>query len=269
VQVAGGITPVFVPNTFPHTPIIDDFDRADEYPLDGGIWWPGTDEDGPNASITTGPSSPGTRLLRIDGGEAAANALPWPEGGAGGQATRTVYTCDDMEVYATYSHVEGGLGWVQLLMHHQGTTDDANASGLAIAIRSANYFQIPSDCGLWALQMGHQGNQGAIDRENFWLWIPEEAAPTSGWRFGMARFGNVDHAWVDTGDGWVWRGAYYTMGAHNSSGRLGLAIWESGSRIDDFGGGPTCFIVALNHRSATRHKSADRALVNPSDTSPP
>lgn len=271
-QLIGGITPVRLPDTFPHTPIIDDFNRADEYPLDGGIWVAGTDDvDGvsgpefaPNESLTTGPSSPGTRLLRIEGGEAAANLEAWPVGGAGGEGTVIIYECDDMEVYATWAGVDD-LGWVQLLMHHQGSTNDANASGYAIAIRSANYFNVPPDSGLWALQLGHQGNQGVPHRTNLWFWIPPPVAPEPGWRFGIARFRGVNHAWVDTGDGWVWRGAYYTMNSNPGSGRLGLAIWDPLSRVDDFGGGPTCFIVNMNFRSASRHKEATRALQNPSD----
>ena len=81
----------------------------------------------------------------------------------------------------------------------------------------------------------------------------------------MQRYREVNHAWVDTGAGWVWRGAIYTGGVGPHNGRLGLAMWSPTDRVDDFGGGPTCFIVGMNYRYAERHAHIHRIHVNPSD----
>lgn len=262
-HVVVGVLPVFKSTTFPHTPIIDDFNRADESPLDGGIWVPGLDEAGPNESVTTGPSSPGTRVLQIISDEAAAGGAGLGDG-AGGQATVIQYDCDDMEVYATYSVIPENAGGVHLFIHHRGATDDANASGWSLAFGLVGLQFTPTDW--WGLRLGIQGNQGVPDGNTVWFEFPDRYGPQPGdvWRLGMQRFHKTNHLWIDTGAGWEWLAARRDLGG-NTSGRLGLAIWDSISRVDDFGGGPTCFIVNMNWRYAQRHKSATRALVNQSD----
>jgi len=254
--VISGVFPVLKSETFPRTPIIDDFDRADEFPLDGGIWAPGFDEDGPNESQTTGPSSPGTRLLQLISGEAAADAT-----GAGGQATVQEYVCDDMEVYATYSEITENPGGVHLFIHHQGQTDDADASGWGISLGRINNPFLTA--GWWALRVGEQGNQGLPATSTFWAELMEDFAPQPGqtWKLGLQRIRKLHHIWIDQGGGWEWVGARRALSG-NTSGRLGLAIWDPDSRVDDFGGGPTCYIVGTNYRTAERHAQVHRIHVN-------
>jgi hypothetical protein len=259
-QVLVGVFPILKSTTFPRTPIIDDFNRADENPLDGGIWIPGFDEDGPNESFTTGPSSPGTRLLQLISNEAAAG-----DTSAGGQATVEDYVCDDMEVYATYSvFPDDFVGAVHLFIHHRGQTDDADASGWGVSLGNTGNGAMPP--GWYLLRVGQQGNQGVPSNATLEFQIADGFAPTAGdvWKLGLQRFRKTMHLWVDSGAGWEWVGARRQLSG-NDSGKLGLAIWDPESRVDDFGGGPTCFMVNMNWREANRAKSATRGLVNPSD----
>ncbi len=261
-HVVVGVFPVIKSTTFPRTPIIDDFNRADEDPLDGGIWIPGQDEDGPDESFTTGPSSPGTRLLQLIGNEAAAGPTQ-----AGGQATVLDYTCDDMEVYATYSEITEHPGGVHLFIHHRGQTDDADASGWVVALgRIGLSGFIPLDW--WGLQAGVQGNQGVPSTTTFRMEIHSDYAPQPGdvWRLGLQRLRKLHHIWLDRGAGWEWVGARRALSG-NESGKLGLAIWDPETRVDDFGGGPTCYMVGLNWRYADRHShmSMTRGLINVAD----
>lgn len=253
-HIVGGIFPLVKSDTFPRTPIIDDFNRGDEDPLDGGIWVPDTDEN----AVTTGPSSPGIRLLQLIGNEAAAGPSE-----AGGQATVEDYVCDDMEVYATYSVVTDNPGGVHLFIHHQGATDDANASGWSLALSRVGLgFTTP---GWWGLRLSSQGNQGVPSTATIWFEFPPEYGPQGQvWKLGMQRFRKTIHLWMDTGAGWEWVAARRQISG-NSAGKLGLAIWDPDSRVDDFGGGPTCFIVGTNYRTAERHAGVQRIHVNVSE----
>jgi hypothetical protein len=260
-HVLTGVFPVLKSTTFPRTPIIDDFNRADENPLDGGIWIPGFDEDGPNESFTTGPSSPGTRLLQLISNEAAAG-----DTNAGGQATVIDYVCDDMEVYATITNFpEDFVGSVHLFIHHRGQTDDGDASGWGVSLGIID--NSPPSPDWYALRMGLQGNQGLPATTTIWFEMHPDFGPQPGdvWKLGMQRFRKLHHLWLDMGGGWEWIAARRALSG-NDSGKLGLAIWDPDSRVDDFGGGPTCYIAGINYRYAERHAHVHRIHVNPSDT---
>lgn len=239
--------------TFPRTPLIDDFNRAAEEPLDqptvAGVptsynW----DDD-----VATGPSSPGFRLLRSDGSQAAGGAT-----NAGGQQVSPALTCDDAEVYATYAVVPGN-GEFGVEMHLSGKSNEATLHGHTLMASNNHY----GPHGWWKLVGGDVGLQGNVGHTGIFIWLPPYFLPTDGWRIGIQRWRKFMNIWVDNGGGWQWWGAYYRATA--SSGKLGIQIWDPVSRVDDFGGGPTCFMVNMNWREANRAKSATRGLVNPSD----
>jgi len=250
IQVFGAIMPMFKPPTFPRTPILDNFNRAVEEPLDNGTW---------DTTVTAGPSSPGTRYLATDGDEAVAGST-----GAGGQFWGEIFECDDVEVYATWSHVEDGSLEIDVIAHGSGNSHDANAEGYDAQIRILGGVGFSDP---WAARMGYLGNQGGLSRDALFIWL--STVPTSGWKLGIQRLRDVNHLWLDKGSGWIWRGAIITeRGDRPHSGKIGLQIWDALSRVDDFGGGETCYVINMNWRSASRYKTATRTLLNPSDVRP-
>lgn len=243
-QTMCAITAIEPTPDFPTTPILDDFNRANEFPMDGGLW-------------NTTDTAFGSAQLTLDSNQA--------RGGGGSFFDQFMEAC--VEVYATFSDVSG---WANLHVHAGGNASLANMVGEGSAAWEVSIF---GNTGLDAIVFSNSsGNQGAPVSGSLWAFI----LAVDGHKWGIQRtldpqFSTdyVNHLWVDVGSGWEEVAALYHVAPTFNDGNLALGILDSGGRVDDFGGGQTlCFfrgIVSMNHRSATRHKAASRALVNPSD----
>jgi hypothetical protein len=241
----------FIPD-FPRFPVLDDFNRADEDPLDNSTWmtWLG---DGCTAGYGGGE-------LRIAGNEAAKSIVnPW---GAGSQwwDDATASFGDYAEVYATVNT----YGQAGVILDGTGCGHNATMGGYSafFAPQSSGYF--PDD----QLFNGFAGQTGWIGGNGLHTWIDG----LDGWGIGLQRTScphNFIHAWINRGSGWEWASAWneIVFGPYNVPGqnKLGLSVWgDNNTRLDDFGGGaePDCpqFIANMNWRSAGRKGTSTRAL---------
>lgn len=218
---------VVLDSEFPTTPILDDFNRADEDPLDNSTW----------VTTSCGTTS-ALRLARILSNQCA----PGVTGTSGGQWWTATYVGADAEVYATMA-VEG---WIQVILAGSGCANDGNASGLAALWRQLSATGQPIR---EHIECGQMGNTGEIDNGRFLAWYDR----TDGYKMGIQRREEATHYWADLGSGWVWVGAVLNYGAYVgfTSGKLGFVVTiPSTTRMDDFGGGASILFIPQIYRRA-------------------
>ena len=207
------------PQPFPTTPILDNFNRANEEPLDNGTW------DTTNAA---GPSSPGTRLMKLTSNQAAAGSTA-----AGGQFWAASFA-NAVEAYVSIPTWTAGE--IDVHFHTAGASQLATLDGSGVAWKGND----PQAIGTY-LDLGRSGDQGGIAHS--WV-VRAWVSGANGYKLGIQRtpagFGGqgVDHAWVDLGSGWEEVSALF-LGRTDQriSGLLAMAVWDSTARLDDFGGG--------------------------------
>ena len=242
------------------TEILDDFVRPPEFPLDNGTW----------AQSDTFRFAP--MALFIQGGInhriSHPTAAQWPSG-----ADRRFASSYWLEPFNT-----ADVGYIEAW----GRPTGGNASGLAWSIglfkdvggsnQIDGYFfreEITTGGGRTVIYKYINGTRTPITGSGPVLFT---GAP-AGALFMFKLFADGDmEIWcsTDSGDNWT---LLLTANDTTYQGQFYIAFGvtdNSGSRLAGWGpvgGGVPVPIrwVALNHRSATRHKAATRALVNPSD----
>lgn len=210
---------------FPNTPILDNFNRAAEYPLDNDIW---------NMTQTSGPSSPGApRFGGSDGDEATGG-----DTGAGGSKLLASYV-DCVEVYATMTvaSTADADGW-DLVFHHTGTTQNSTAGGHACTWRTQEFGENIKDY----IALGKASFSGGVGSMYTRSWKEMVAPAKLGVQFtrGVLADTWVSRLWIDVGDGWEQLAAIQWNPAETSlalSGSIGFGLWDAITRLDDFGGG--------------------------------
>lgn len=198
--------------TFPTTPILDDFNRADEDPLSGGGNW-----------LTTSTAF-GSDWMAVSANQAV---------GGGGSFWDDVWEgC--AEVYCTIADYGGEP---QMHLFARGSAATATMQGVGLSW--------PTSSGL--LYFTKSGLQGGASGTN----IVVSAIAADGVKIGIKRTKSTTAAihgenrlWVDRGGSWEEIAAYFFSGAPPEYlvGRAALACATSVPRFDDFGGGQVdCF----------------------------
>jgi hypothetical protein len=259
--VVGIYEATYIPD-FPRFSILDDFNRANEDPLDGSDSW----YMGPPVEPSECAPGYGGGLVALVGNQVQRSAI-YAFGAAG------AIWKDDAVSFGGYA--EGFVkmnvaGQAIIHLDETGCGADATMGGYAVVNQPQYGGYIAGD----AVVLGFTGNTGFFAGNPIYSWIDMQ----DNWSIGIQRTtcpANFLHAWINRGSGWEWIAAWNetSFGPNNIPGqnRLAISVWgDALTRLDDFGGGaePTCpeFWVGMNWREAQRHKVATRALVNPSDT---
>lgn len=204
--------------TFPTTPILDDFNRADENPLDNGTW---------DATACT--------ALTVTHCQLVSNQAR----GVGGSWWLTTLASGDNEVYSTQP-VKSGTAGVEgpgLALNADGCAQNSTRTGYG-----ANW-QVAATTDRDHIEVGQLGNATAISGGL----VTHIAIPaTNGNKLGLCKVGKTMHTFVDVGSGWEWASAIYWQSFSRDSGKLGLLSGETNARMDDFGGGAHVEPVTLH-----------------------
>lgn len=213
VQVFNAITEVVSYPSFPQTAVLDDFNRADQDPLDGTDWV--------SAACCCGTA--GLRFNRILSNQAAMSGA-----GISGSWRSTVPNCDNFEVYLS-TPVAGDL---MAICAGQGCTNSGNAQGIAARWETVAIPLVRQDIRACLI-----GNSGSGTGTRLRLWVDR----ANGNKLGIQRVSEATHWWVDRGSGWLEAGAYLNYespwNGFGGSGKLGFAMYDGTVRADDFGGG--------------------------------
>ena len=214
-QVMQALVEVNEPGGFPIAPIRDDFNRANETPLDGGLWY-------------TDRRSFGSAMLNLSGNQTS--------GGGGSQFIGEQERCQ--EVYGTITD------WSDSVIHFNADGDVALANFEA---RGAEWMNPHIDAlEAHCVKMGIVGSIfGRIDHKFISYPVGDiyPSDPSDGVKMGIRRSREaglyVDHLFLDTldGDGWRCMGS---MAISVNSGVLfegRMSIGTVSGKWDDFGGG--------------------------------
>lgn len=206
-QTICAISPTKV-TLFPNTPLLDDFNRADEYPLDGGLW------------EMTHPAY-GSAFARVSGNAAA---------GAGGSFL-DVFWQRCMECYGTLT-TYAGEPHLHIAASGDTTIPSMDGHGVAYVILASGQPTV-ADC----VFLGESGNQGSVVRGRSIVWV----AGADGVKWGLQRtreLGDyITRFWMDRGSGWEELAAIFVNPGENIAGAPAIADRLTMSRLDDFGGG--------------------------------
>ena len=219
-QVMQALVEVRQPVGFPISPVRDDFNRADESPLDGGLWY-------------TDRRSFGSDMLDLTSNQTS--------GGGGSQFIGELERCQ--EVYGTITD------WSDSVIHFNADGDVALANFEARGAEWMNPHidQLEAHC----VQFGLVNSIfGRIDHRMLSYPVGDiyPSDPSDGVKMGIRRARQaelyVDHLFLDTLDGDGWR----CMGSMCVSVNSGVAfegrmsIGTVSGKWDDFGGGEIpCF----------------------------
>lgn len=202
---------------FPTFSILDNFNRADENPLDNGTW----DATACNAAAST------ARKLKI-----VSNQCAEADAGAsnnGGQWWLSELTTNDAEVFVTLATepsaaTNNGFGPI---LHGDGCGGAGTRTGF-----QARW--VKRDTGASAFDYIVHGHAGFAGPTGHCLVIRNMAA---GVKLGLQKRGSALHCWFDIGAGWQWTAASYVEANNWIEGKLGLEMQGDAGRCDDFGGG--------------------------------
>lgn len=220
--------------------ILDDFNRADENPVDGGLW------DTSNCSPRSNAGA--TRHLRITSNQLRDSSGSPGLGGSwyDGTTFTDVFICDGFDVFMTMAVA----GQATLTMRGSGCTETTTADGISVEYVTTGFAELigPS---LW---FGSLGNAGKTDQNRGRAWL----SMTNGWKMGigMVRVDdgtlgvddeNYIYWWINRGSGWEVVFAVHGYGAsaafngfdNSTRVKVGVGIDATATRIDDVGGGPT------------------------------
>lgn len=193
---------------FPHTPILDDFNRANEAILDGGIWV---------ASGCTG--GPGGNFLSLTSLRAVSTS-----GNRGSWILNAALTANE-EAYVTMATAPAASGQaVEVQIDGTGCGNDSTRGVISAIYRFAASGTVPS----WP---GFGLTNGSLTH----CWVSR--TPVNGDKVGIEQRGAVSYGWLDRGSGWECVCAAYLNGV--SAGRkLGLSMYGgSAPKALNFGGG--------------------------------
>jgi hypothetical protein len=213
---------------FPNTPLIDDFNRANEDPADGGIW--------DTVGVQPGFGSPRTRVVSNQNAESGS-----PGAGSGSQWTlEFVETEEDAGEYEEYGTqaVVGDL--VMLFGNGNGSASTVDANGVGYrdsAMRALNGATVP----IGATIFGSATFNGDLPTDIVGIvW----GANANGTKIGMQQL-TVElwtiHLFMDFGSGWEWVCAIAPARSPDfrAEGHWGVGFeGDVATRLDDFGGGP-------------------------------
>lgn len=214
---------------FTNTPLIDDFNRADETPIDGGIW-----------EAITHPQF-GDKWLAIDSNEVKEGA-----GTLGGGSQYTVEfmeTDEDLGEYEMWGTLSVAHHAIFALGSGNGNAASVGATGVMYADSGLRAFNGGAPWDMGAIAFGDIGFGGtSFSDKTCLVW----GHRVDGTKIGLQQlnFGGllVHHLWMDDGSGWEWVAATIRNALSSSfvwHGQFSIAMSNSPtSRVDDFGGGP-------------------------------
>lgn len=233
---------------FPRFPVLDDFNRANEDPLDNGTW------EQPNYPTECTPGF-GDGHVQLD-----ANRVRRVNGGAGAWWLEPFCGCY-AETYVSVP-VKGHAG---VHMDGEGCGANATVGGYAGFWEPLYTSYIPDD----QFANGIAGNTGRVTGNPLRTWVDLQ----DNYRFGLQRDSrdgrDFIHGWINRGSGWEWANCWNERGTGRSDEcRVGLSVWgDDLTRLDDFGAGASpCpqFWVSMNWRSASRKGRVQRILTGQS-----
>lgn len=220
------ICEVDLPPDFPSTPILDDFNRADENPLDGGLW----------DTSTCVPTFSGHG--RIVSNEAAGQS-----GGPGGSWWLEEIQCEEAEVYADFPTSGSGYG---IIVFGDGCGQNGTRNGYEMSHVQDDGSPMVADyldCG-WA-----ESFSGTRTWNRFWSALADDH------RFGIQCTGErrssgglgIIYYWYDDNTGFDWENISATYERSQELGpdidppaKWGFEHFGPSSRMDNFGGGEIC-----------------------------
>lgn len=188
---------------FPQLGLIDQFNRADEDPLAGGLW--------------SGPIFTGEGQLKIVSNQCLPNAAL-----AQGNSYLTVQQGPDVEAYCTLTSAWAAS--YRVTFYFRSTTG-ANVSGYRV-----NFRNIAGD---------HRVIIDRLDAGPLTVLNDIDIADTiaSGDKFGAEMIGSTINAYWKAGAGaWTNIGSA-TDSTYKTAGYTGLSLVTVGVTVDDFGGG--------------------------------
>lgn len=210
---------------FPTSSVLDNFNRADEDPLDNSTWF--TDR-------TCGPSSPGSpRFMALSGNRANGGST-----NAGGQQWDTeFFNCVEVFVDIPVLGSSSPDTGVDVFFHLDESSHNATLEGYGVAWRGPVF----GNSLYWGLEGGTAGFQGGVGTPYFRAHV----VPSAGSKLGAKRLEAppsglaVDAFFIDIGDGWEQVAAIYRNhpSAFRNVGYLGVAVWDPDTEVDNFGGG--------------------------------
>lgn len=238
---------------FPTSPILDDFNRADESPLDGGLW--NTD---PNCFAGSSSSERG----RVVSNQAARTSALGTEGAGQWFLEEDFSECQELYVsiptaitgdvrsFVGLTIRGGGCRQNTTLFGYQSVWEKADASNQLTAKDNIRLGKLQSAAVLAHEIITH------IDLED-------------GAKLGVQVDDQIVHQWVNVGGEWFETGAiYYTIPSRHPvdvvEGGLRALVFNGGSiRADDFGGGGCApfTIISMNWRSTDQDIISHRVLI--------
>jgi hypothetical protein len=209
---------------FPRSVVLDDFNRADEDPVDGGTW-------------DTLRSALGGARLEIVGNQAQGN-----NGGGGGFGGS--FWDEDwegcQEVFATYSDFVGRMA---LHLNTAGDASTTTMDGYGVGWWATDGNAV----GLQWATLSRSGNAGRVASGPGEMVVWLDGA--DGHKIGIQRLIEtgtfVHHLWANDGSGWEEHAAQFTQGIPGPILTLGEPAMdlEGGAKADDFGGSEvSCFL---------------------------
>jgi hypothetical protein len=212
---------------FPNTPLIDDFNRANEDPNDGSGKW----------DHTGGRPGFGTAYTRVVSNKAGMSSSGT---GSGSEFTTASITSDDglgeSEVWGTIDTA----GDAVLYLLATGAGSSANLASLGVGYRDGGQRAMNQDTrGIVALvgwgPLGFGGDIPADDAAILW------GKFASSFKVGLQQLAYwTQHLFIDDGEGWLWVAAIRKTdsGSFRADGKFGIGFeGDVATRLDDFGGG--------------------------------
>ncbi len=212
-QIYTALCEVAMDGAFPNWPVLDDFNRADENPLDNGTW------------NTTDSATDGQRGQLISNQAAAGTTV-------GGSFWNTTLSGADGEAYMTIATIGTSPTATALHFHTAGQANTANMDGWAIEYTTGATNSVGPHINVGSSANGASAAQ--VDNLAMRIW----STLTNGSKIGIQRRAPITHVWVDYagGGGWEWVAAVHESVTINA-GRPAFSLRASTTRIDDFGAG--------------------------------
>lgn len=211
---------------FPNTPILDDFNRANEDPLDAGIWQTTGDQPGF-----------GTAKNRVVSNRAAMSSTGT---GSGSQYLLEQFDTDeDAGEYENYGTLAVAHDLVLYFGGGSGQSVTVGATGVAYRDTGQRAFNAAS-VAMGLVYIGDDGFTGeAPGGLGGLVWGPA----ADGTKIGIQQL-TIDtwtqHLWIDDGGGWEWVCGVLrsTLSAFINEGQFGIGMeGNTATRLDDLGGG--------------------------------
>lgn len=204
-MVAIGLTKV---TEFPTTPLVDDFNRADEYPMDGGLWE--------------------TVHVFLQPGEAYGSAFGWlTSNQMGGNPGGSALLEDWGPCAEAWSTISDFAGFPNLHICTNGNTNSSSFEGHGVSWATASEYIV----------FGRSHNEGGVDRGKEFVW-PRPGATGDKWGLQRTCEGDlfVTRLWLDQGDGYK-EVAAIALRDEGNGRRAAIAMEDAAGRQDNFGGG--------------------------------